>query len=177
MTFFNEAIEDGTIDKKISMNQKEFEMMLRGMLEDSNAWHLHKNKHKDAHIAPIFREEEFSEFEQAVDRNSNKSNKSKSEHDSEESHIIQYDMHDKKFMAGCQCGAKFKIDVKNDNVEPADDSIKMKELSQYDKNRNENSYGRESSEGGLNYDNKPARVSAIESVYNSNNKGGMKYKN
>jgi len=175
MTFFTEAKEDGHIDDRINMSEQEFEMMLRGMLEDSSAWHLHKNKHKDAHITPIFNEEEFSEFEHAVDRNSKKSKASKDE----EAHIIQYDMHDKKFVAGCQCGAKFKIDVKNDNVEPADDSIKMKEINQYDKNRNseQQQYGREQSGNDNNYNNGPIRQSAIEATYNSNNKGSLKYKN
>ena len=65
MTFFSEAKEDGFIDKKLEMSEQEFEMMLRGMLEDSNLWQLHKNKHKDANIIPVFNEE-MSDFEEKV---------------------------------------------------------------------------------------------------------------
>jgi hypothetical protein len=87
MTFFTEAKNDGTIDKRMEMSEKEFEMMLRGMLEDSNTWHMHKNKHKDAHVTPIF-QEDVSGFEQQVRKHSQKQ---------EEPNIIQYDMHSKKF--------------------------------------------------------------------------------
>jgi hypothetical protein len=122
MTFFHQAIKDGTIDERMQMNEQEFEMMLRGMLEDSNAWHLHKNKHRDARVTPIF-QEDISEFEQKVKKHSKKE---------EEPNIIQYDMHSKKFMAGCQCGEKFSIDIKNDTVEHVDPNLKMKEVTNYD---------------------------------------------
>lgn len=128
MAFFTEAKLDGTIDRKMEMSEQEFEMMLRGMLEDSNAWQMHRNKHKNAHIAPIFRED-ISEFEQKVAKHSKKQ---------EEPSIIQYDMHSKKFMAGCNCGEKFSIDIKSDTVEHVDPSLKMKEFNNYDRKTAEN---------------------------------------
>jgi hypothetical protein len=168
MTFFSEAQADGTIDHRIAMSQQEFEMMLRGMLEDSNAWELHKRKHKDARMAPIFKEEELSEFEQHVNKNSkHKQNKF------EEPSIIQYDSHTKMFTAGCNCGERFRIDVKNDKVEQEDHNVKMKELDQYKKNQGNDSYGRESA--STDYDSKPVRQPAIN--YNSNSRSGMQYKN
>jgi len=127
MAFFTEAKLDGTIDRKMEMSEHEFELMLRGMLEDSNAWQMHAKKHKDANIAPIFRED-ISVFEQQVQKHSKKH---------EEPSIIQYDMHSKKFVAGCQCGEKFSIDIKNDTVEHVDPSLKMKEFNNYDRKTSE----------------------------------------
>jgi hypothetical protein len=165
MTFFTEAQDDGYIDKKIEMSQQEFEMMLRGMLADSNVWEMHKNKHKDAHIAPIFREN-ASEFEQQVQKHSKKQ---------EEQSIIQYDMHSKKFVAGCQCGAKFEIDVKNDKVEQADPSLKLKEMSNYDRggNRQEQQYGGAQSEGNNTYNMEPKQMQRNP---NYNSSGNPSYK-
>ena len=169
MTFFTEAKEDGYIDKKLEMSEREFEMMLRGMLEDSNVWERHKNTHKDANISPAFKEE-MSEFEEQVKKNS----RHKKE---EEPQVIQYDMHSKKFQANCNCGAKFEIDVKNDKVEQADPSLKMKEMQNYDRNsienKDEQQYG--SSQGSRNpaYNNQQATRQSFEY---SNSQQGMKYK-
>lgn len=168
MTFFSEAKADGTIDHRIEMSQQEFEMMLRGMVEDSNVWELHKRKHRDARIVPIFKEDELSEFEQHVNKNSkHKENKP------EGPNIIQYDSQTKMFTAGCNCGERFHIDVKNDKVEQEDHSVKMKELDAYKKNQSTDSYGRESA--STDYDSKPVRQPAI--TYNSNPGRGMQYKN
>jgi len=170
MTFFSEAQQDGTIDKKIEMSQQEFEMMLRGMLEDSSAWNLHKNKHRDAHIAPIFKEEEMSEFEQHVNRNSKHKG---TENRAEEPNIIQYDSHTKMFVAGCNCGEKFKIDIKNDRVEQDDPTVKMKELNPYNKNQGKDEYGREQGPS-TDYDGKPEKRAAIS--YNNNSQPRTHYK-
>ena len=168
MTFFTEAKEYGHIDEKIDMNQQEFEMMLRGMLEDSNAWHLHKNKHKDAHIVPIF-EEDLSEFEERVQKHSNKI---------EEPSIMQYDKNKEIFTGGCDCGAKFDIDIKKDKVEEADPNLKMKELPQYNRNSNENNNNTYGNNNGNNdnsgYNNRPIRIPNVN--YNSHSQEGMKYK-
>ena len=148
MTFFNQAMNDGTIDRRMEMSEKEFEMMLRGMVQDSSVWSLHQAKHHDARIVPIF-QEDASAFEQKVNANSKKP---------EDAHIIQYDMHSKKFVAGCQCGAKFEIDVKNDKVEQADPSLKLKELSNYDRGTGQGGqYGSAQPEGAK-YDMGPKRT-------------------
>jgi hypothetical protein len=167
MAFFHEAKADGTIDSKMEMSEHEFELMLRGMLEDSNTWQLHRNQHKDAHIAPIFKED-ISEFEQKVQKHSTAH---------EEPSIIQYDMHSKKFVAGCQCGAKFSIDVANDKVESADPNLKMKEFNNYNRKTSDNSnnpqYGGSQSGDGTQYSMGPKMQS--NSGYNSGS--NLQYKN
>jgi len=168
MTFFSEAKEDGFIDKKLEMSEQEFEMMLQGMLEDSNVWQLHKNKHKDANIIPVFNEE-MSDFEEKVKKN----NKSK---DIEEPQLMQYDSHSKKFQASCNCGEKFEIDVKNDKVESLDPSLKMKEFNNYDRNSQENKdqqYGGSSNVKNPSYNNSPAKRPDM----NYNSAAGTTYKN
>jgi len=168
MTFFTEAKADGHINDRIDMSEQEFKMMLLGMIEDSSVWQLHKNKHKDAHIAPIFKED-LSEFENKVNKHSKKDAHDKFEEPNE----IQYDPKRKIFTGVCQCGAGFDIDIKNDTVEPSDPSLKMKELNPYDKNRGKDEYGRNNDEND-NY-NKPSKQPAIS--YNSNSGKGMTYKN
>jgi len=78
------------------------------------------------------------------------------------------------FKGACNCGAEFEVDIKNDRVEEADSTPKMKELNQYNKNRSEDAYGREQGESS-DYNNKPAKRPAIS--YNTNSRQGMTYKN
>lgn len=170
MTFFTEAKADGHINDKIDMSEQELKMMILGMIEDSSAWHLHKNKHKDAQIAPTFKEE-LSEFENKVNKHGRKDSHTKFEEPNE----IQYDPKRKMFKGVCNCGAGFDIDIKNDKVEPFDPSLKMKELNPYNKNIGKDKYGRDNSESSDNYNGKPAKQAAIS--YNSNSKQGMTYKN
>jgi len=171
MTFFTEAKADGHINDKINMSEQELEMMILGMIEDSSAWSLHKNKHKDAHIAPIFKED-MSEFENQVNKHSKKESHTKFE----EPQVVQYDAKKKMFKGACNCGAEFDIDIKNDKVEQSNDpSLKMKELNPYDKNRGKDEYERETSEDSDNYNSKPAKQAAIN--YNSNSRPRMTYKN
>ncbi len=169
MTFFTDAKADGHINDRIDMSEQELKMMLLGMIEDSGAWNLHKNKHKDAHIAPLFKED-LSEFEAQVNKHSTSHAKF------EEPQVIQYDAKRKMFKGACNCGAEFEIDIKNDRVqESSDPSLKMKELNPYNKNQGKDEYGRESSEGSDDYNSKIAKQPAIS--YNSNPGRGMSYKN
>ena len=171
MTFFTEAKADGHINDKIDMSEQELKMMILGMIEDSSAWSLHKNKHKDAHISPIFKED-LSEFEAQVNKHTKKEDHFKFEEPNE----IQYDSKRKMFKGACNCGAEFEIDIKNDKVEQSNDpSLKMKELNPYDKNRGKDEYGRETSEDDNNYNGKPSKQPAIS--YSSNYRPGMTYKN
>jgi hypothetical protein len=169
MTFFTEAKADGHINDKIEMSEQELKMMILGMIEDSSVWNLHKNKHKDAHIAPSFKED-LSEFETQVNKHSNSRSKF------EEPNEIQYDAKRKMFKGACNCGAEFEIDIKNDKVEQSNDpALRMKELNPYNKNKDENAYGRTNNENSSDYDNKPSRQPAIS--YNSNPERGTSYKN
>jgi hypothetical protein len=156
MTFFHQAMDDGTLDRRMEMSEKEFEMMLRGMIQDSNVWSLHQARHHDAKIVPIF-QEDATEFEQKIHNNSKKQ---------EEPSVIQYDMHSKKFTLGCQCGAKFEIDVKNDKVEQADPSLKMKEMPNYDRGSNQEQQYGGAQPGETKYDMGPKRIQHNPS-YNS----------
>jgi hypothetical protein len=159
MTFFTQAVEDGTIDSRMNISEQELEMMIKGMLQDSAAWERHANRHKDAKMVPIDSTEELSEFERKVGKKT------------EEQHVIQYDMHSKKFVAGCQCGQKFEIDVNTQKVEPQDPNLKMKEISQYD--RNNSQYGK-SEESTASYDRKPDRMPAVAAYNNGPSKSGYK---
>lgn len=171
MTFFTDAKADGHINDRIDMSEDELKLMILGMIEDSSAWSLHKNKHKDAHISPVFKED-LSEFETQVNKHSNKDAHSKFE----EPQVVQYDAKRKMFRGACNCGAEFEIDIKNDKVEQSNDpSLKMKDMNPYDKNRGKDEYGRESGEGSDDYNSKPAKMPAIS--YNSNSRPGMTYKN
>ncbi|MGV8141757.1 MAG: hypothetical protein ACP5NW_04935 [Candidatus Woesearchaeota archaeon] len=166
MTFFTEAKDDGTIDEKLQMSEREFQMMLQGMIEDSNAWRLHQEKHrnlKDARIVPTF-QEEASEFDKRLGEHSKKS---------DEQSLIQYHGQG-KFTGGCMCGARFVVDLKNDKVEQVDPNLKMKDLPKYNRENNqEQQYGREQPEGTkYNMGPKPIQPSP---GYDSS--GGLKYKN
>jgi inhibitor of KinA sporulation pathway (predicted exonuclease) len=129
---------------------------------------MHKNKHRDAHIAPIF-QEDISEFEQKVRKHGKKE---------EEPSIIQYDMHSKKFVAGCQCGEKFSIDIKNDTIEQVNPNLKMKEFNNYDRKTQENQgqsqYGGSQAGENQQYNMGPKRQP--NPAY-SNSSGSSKYNN
>jgi hypothetical protein len=170
MTFFSEVRNDKHIDEKIDMSKKEFEMMVLGMIEDSNAWERHKAKHHDAKIVPAFKED-MSGFEEKVEKHSKKS---------EEQSVVQYNNQIKMNTAQCNCGAKFEIDVKNDKVEEINPNLKMKEFNNYGRNNEDNSknseYGRsENNSDNPSYNNGPKRQS--NPSYSSNSESGLKYKN
>jgi hypothetical protein len=165
MAFFTQAIEDGTIDAKINMSEEELKNAIIARILESNAWEIHKRTHKDAGLSKLSDDGGLSKFEEQVVR------RSEINHDDP---AIQYDSHTKKFVAGCNCGKeKFVFDVKNDTVESESARIHMKGIDPYNKNQNENSYGRESGDGN-GYNNKSVKQNPS---YNSNSGRGISYKN
>jgi len=134
MTFFSQAIQDGTIDQRTEMSEKEVENVIIAKVLESNAWERHQRVHKDAHISSIAQEGGFSEIEKKAGTRQ------------EDRPAITYDSNTKNFVVGCNCGKeKFVFDMKNDNVQSAGPDLKMKEVTAYNQNttrdRNTGAYG------------------------------------
>ncbi len=123
MTFFTQAITDGTIDEKTILSEKEFESIVIAKVLESNAWERHQRIHKDAQISSFSEEGGFSEIEK----------KAGPKH--EDRPAITYDSNTKNFVIGCNCGKeKFVFDMKNDNVKSAGPDLKMKDSVVYNQN-------------------------------------------
>jgi hypothetical protein len=134
MTFFIQAIQDGTIDEKTTMSEREMENAIIARVLESNAWERHQKIHKDAKVSSISEEGGFSEIEKKAGRRE------------ENRPAITYDSHTKNFVIGCNCGKeKFVFDMKNDSVQSIGPSLKMKEVTAYNQNttrdNNSNTYG------------------------------------
>lgn len=135
MTFFIQAIQDGTIDEKTAMSEKEFENAIIARIKESNAWERHQKMHKDAQISTISEEGGFSGIEKSAGKKQ------------ETGPAITYDSHTKNFVVGCNCGKeKFVFDMRNDSVEAISPDLKMKEINApYNQNirrdNNSRSYG------------------------------------
>jgi hypothetical protein len=170
MTFFTQAKEDRTIETRTLMSERELKNAIIARIMESNAWEMHKNRHKDAELSPIGEDKELSEFEKRVIKNPEKHH--------EDGPKINYNSGSKTFSVSCNCGKeKFIFDMKSDSVRSEDPNLKMKELDPYRKNNNsEQQYGREKdrSDNDNNYNNNPARQPSLS--YN-NSSGGMTYKN
>ena len=177
MTFFTQAINDGTIDEKTNMSENEVENMIIARVLESNAWERHQRIHKDAQISSFAQEGGFSEIEK-------KSGKKIEENKP----AIMYDSHTKNFVVGCNCGKeKFVFDMKNDKVEAVSPSIKMKEINApynqnirkennngtYGGNNNTNSYGFTPS----GYSSGPQTTPNSPYQNNSNSKPNINYGN
>ena len=91
------------------------------MISNSVAWEKHMSRHKDAKLVRLDSEETPS-----MEKKSQRT---------EEAQFFNYDSLTKHFTAGCQCGQRFDIDLKNDKVESVDPSLKAREISSYDKNQ------------------------------------------
>lgn len=131
MTFFIQAINDGTIDEKTSMSEKEMENAIIARIKESNAWERHQRIHKDAQVSTFAQEGGFSGIE-----------KSAGKKQEENRPAIMYDSNTKNFVVGCNCGKeKFIFDMRNDKVEAVSPDLKMKEINApYNQNiRNNNS--------------------------------------
>jgi hypothetical protein len=138
MAFFTLAQQDGTIDKNIKMSEKEFELALLGMLQDSNAWARHQATHNGNHsIIPRFAEE--SEFDKKVNSAHGKKSQMQQE-------IVQYNLETKHFTAGCSCGQTFDINPRNFEVQEFNPMSKMKEQESYRKD-DDRSSGRRNAYG------------------------------
>ncbi len=154
MTFFHEAKADGTIDDKIT--HKELEMAMLGMLVDSSVWQRHQEKHRDAKPVKIEPEEE-SRFEKKTGIK-------------EDPQFFNYDSLTKHFTAGCQCGQRFDIDIKNDSVSELDTGLKLKDIGGYDR---KSGYDGDAGPEPSSYSQGPVR----QSVGYNNSKRGMNYNN
>ena len=132
MTFFTEAMDDGTIDKRANTSQAEIATHIALMTMESNSWLRHKERHRDAQLVGFGFEERKSEF-------------GKRSEITHEDSAVNYDKLTKHFTVGCQCGQQFEVSIGDGTVKPADPNLKMKELDPYDKNKN--SYGREGDAG------------------------------
>jgi len=129
MTFFVQAINDGTIDERTTMSEKEFENVVIAKVLESNAWERHQRIHKDAHVSSIAQEGDLSEIEKRAGKKLE-----------ENRPAITYDSNTKNFVVGCNCGKeKFVFNMKNDSVQSVSPDLKMKEVTPYNQNTRNNS--------------------------------------
>jgi len=170
MAFFSDSERDKNIETTTLMSDKELKNAILARIMESNAWEMHKNRHKDAKLSTIENDQELSEFEKNVINNPEKRPDRR-----EEGPIINYDSATHKFTASCNCGKeKFVFDMKDDSVHATGPDIKMKELDPYRKNdSSEQQYGRAQGEGNPSYNNRPVMPNV---GYNNSNKG-LSYKN
>jgi len=127
-------VRDKSIDEKALTSEEEFKRMIIGRVLESNAWEVHRMRHKDAQVSTVAQEGGFSRIEKSAGK----------KHEDEPA--ITYDSNTKNFVIGCNCGKeKFVFDTRTDKVESESTNIRMKEMDPYkrkDNNENNNFYGR-----------------------------------